>query len=80
MEKRRMLAQRMLHAQFFFSFFLYCSLHCCVGPRQCCRLQVPPGTQPGTVLRIRGRGAPQLNNLDNRGDQYVTVKVRAALY
>lgn len=38
-------------------------------------IKVPQGTQPGTVLRVRGKGAPKLNALETRGDQYVTVKV-----
>eukprot|EP00638_Chattonella_subsalsa_P008264 CAMPEP_0117750092 /NCGR_PEP_ID=MMETSP0947-20121206/10147_1 /TAXON_ID=44440 /ORGANISM="Chattonella subsalsa, Strain CCMP2191" /LENGTH=368 /DNA_ID=CAMNT_0005568163 /DNA_START=294 /DNA_END=1400 /DNA_ORIENTATION=+ len=38
-------------------------------------IKVPSGTQPGTILRVRGKGAPKLNNQDVRGDQYVTVKV-----
>ena len=36
---------------------------------------MPPGTQPDTTLRIRGKGAPQLNNADNRGDHYVKIQV-----
>jgi molecular chaperone DnaJ len=39
------------------------------------QLKVPQGTQPGTVLRVRGKGAPQMGNPDQRGDHYVTVKV-----
>jgi len=38
-------------------------------------LKVPAGTQPGTTLRIEGKGAPKLNNLNVRGSQYVKVKV-----
>lgn len=38
-------------------------------------IKIPQGTQPGTVLRVRCKGAPKLNNLETRGDQYVTVKV-----
>ena len=33
-----------------------------------------PGTQPGTTLRLRGKGVPVLNGR-GRGDQFVTVKV-----
>lgn len=29
-------------------------------------IKVPSGCQPGTVLRIRGKGAPQLNNASVR--------------
>lgn len=37
-------------------------------------LKVPPGTQPDTLIRLRGRGvkSPQSNRI---GDQYVKVKV-----
>jgi len=38
-------------------------------------LQMPAGTQPGTTLRIEGKGAPKLNNVNVRGSQYVKVKV-----
>jgi molecular chaperone DnaJ len=38
------------------------------------RLDVPEGTQTGTVLRIAGEGVPSLNG-HGRGDQYVIVKV-----
>jgi len=38
-------------------------------------IKVPAGTQPGTILRVRGKGAPKLNNQEMRGDHYVTVKV-----
>ena len=35
---------------------------------------IPEGTQPGTVFRLKGKGSPKLNS-NQRGDQYVTVKV-----
>ena len=38
-------------------------------------LKVPAGTQPGTVMRIEGKGAPKLNNVNTRGTHFVTVKV-----
>ena len=38
-------------------------------------LKVPAGTQPSTVMRIEGKGAPKLNNLNTRGTHFVTVKV-----
>jgi len=38
-------------------------------------VRIPPGTQPGQTLRIRGRGAPSLLNPEVRGDQYVEIKV-----
>ena len=37
-------------------------------------LKVPPGTQPGDVFRIRGKGIPQLNG-HRRGDLVVPVKL-----
>jgi molecular chaperone DnaJ len=38
------------------------------------RLRLSPGTQPGTVLRVRGRGVPHLGRR-GRGDLFVTVMV-----
>ncbi|CAN0042524.1 unnamed protein product, partial [Discosporangium mesarthrocarpum] len=38
-------------------------------------IKVPAGCQPDTILRIRNKGAPTLNNPSTRGDHYVTVKV-----
>ena len=38
-------------------------------------IKVPPGTQPGQVMRIKGKGAPRLGNKDVRGDHFVTVTV-----
>jgi len=38
-------------------------------------VRIPPGTQSGQRLRMRGRGAPSLLNPGIRGDQYVEVKV-----
>lgn len=35
---------------------------------------VPPGTQPGTVLKLRGRGVPRYRG-SGRGDQRTTVNV-----
>jgi molecular chaperone DnaJ len=37
-------------------------------------MKVPAGTQPGTVLRLKGKGIPSLRN-SMRGDQMVRVKV-----
>ena len=34
---------------------------------------IPEGTQPGTVFRLKGKGAVKLNS-NNRGDQYVKVQ------
>jgi len=38
------------------------------------KLRVPPGTQPGTVLRIKGKGVPHRGGL-GRGDQRVEVAI-----
>ncbi len=37
-------------------------------------LKIPPGTQPGTVLRLRRQGAPRTGT-DRKGDLFVTVDV-----
>ncbi len=37
------------------------------------RLKIAPGTQPGKVLRLRGKGLPQMNT-SNRGDLLVNEK------
>ena len=39
-------------------------------------LPIPAGTQPGTTMRIEGKGAPKLNNLNLRGTHYVKVNVQ----
>jgi len=39
------------------------------------RLPIQAGTQPGTTLRIEGKGAPKLNNPNLRGTHYVKVNV-----
>jgi len=38
-------------------------------------LSIPSGTQSGSQIRIRGKGAPELNG-GRRGDQVVTVRLR----
>ncbi len=38
------------------------------------KLRIPPGTQPGTVLRIRGKGVPK-RVMAGRGDQLVEITV-----
>jgi len=38
-------------------------------------IKIPPGMQPGQVMRLRGSGAPRLGNPDSRGDHFVTVNV-----
>ncbi|HEX28660.1 TPA: molecular chaperone DnaJ [Candidatus Poribacteria bacterium] len=37
------------------------------------RLRIPPGTQSGSILRMRGRGFPKPDG--SRGDQYVRINV-----
>lgn len=37
-------------------------------------IKVQPGTQPGTLIRLGGKGAPRLRG-GGRGDQYVRIKV-----
>ncbi len=39
------------------------------------RIEVRPGTQPGSVQRLRGRGTPHLNT-KNRGDLFVHLDVQ----
>lgn len=38
-------------------------------------VRVRPGTQPGTLVRLRGRGIPYLRS-QNRGDQYLRLNVK----
>lgn len=40
------------------------------------RIQIPPGTRSGTILRIRGKGLPQLQST-RRGDLLVIVQIDA---
>lgn len=40
------------------------------------KLKIPTGTQPGTIFRIKGQGAPILGKEDARGDLYVRVDVK----
>ena len=37
--------------------------------------EVKPGTQPGTRIRLRGKGIPTIRNKNVRGDHYVTLNV-----
>ena len=39
-------------------------------------LNIPEGTQPGDVFRLRGRGLPELSRPQVRGDQHVVIRVR----
>lgn len=38
-------------------------------------IEIRPGTQPGTEIRLRGRGAPHLRRPNQRGDLHVVVNV-----
>lgn len=38
-------------------------------------IKIPPGTQPGQVMRLKGNGAPRLGNPSQRGDHYVTINI-----
>jgi DnaJ-class molecular chaperone len=38
------------------------------------KLRIPGGTQPGTAIRLRGKGVPHLHG-SGRGDHYVRIKV-----
>ena len=37
---------------------------------------VKPGTQPGTRIRLKGKGVPSINSKSVRGDHYLTVDVK----
>jgi molecular chaperone DnaJ len=38
-------------------------------------LVIPPGTQPGKVLILEGKGVPRLGNPVSRGDHLITIQV-----
>ena len=40
------------------------------------RLKIPPSTQPGQVLRLKGKGMPRHGGRKARGDLYATVQVK----
>jgi DnaJ-class molecular chaperone len=40
------------------------------------RLKIPPTTQNGQVLRLKGQGMPSTSRTGERGDLYVTVDVQ----
>jgi curved DNA-binding protein len=40
------------------------------------RLKIPPETQNGQSIRLRGKGMPALKSNDTRGDLYLTVKIQ----
>lgn len=39
------------------------------------KLKIPPGSQPGDTIRLRGKGMPRLHS-GGRGDIYLTLEVR----
>lgn len=39
-------------------------------------VHVPEGAQPGDVFRLRGKGLPELNRPQSRGDQHVVLRVK----
>ena len=39
------------------------------------RVNIAPGTQPGTILRMRGKGFPSVDYRGQRGDQLVNVMI-----
>jgi molecular chaperone DnaJ len=39
------------------------------------KLKIPPGTQNGKVLRLKGEGIPYLHTPNRRGDMYIKIKV-----
>jgi len=40
------------------------------------KLKIRTGTQPGTMVRLRGRGIPRLRGFGGRGDQYVRLRIK----
>jgi molecular chaperone DnaJ len=38
-------------------------------------VKIPPGTQPGTVIRLRGKGLPSLHQRDGKGDHFLKIQV-----
>ena len=42
--------------------------------------QLKPGTQPESRIRLRGKGVPYLRSSSQRGDHYVTFRVRVPEY
>ncbi|MDE3179464.1 MAG: molecular chaperone DnaJ [Acidobacteriota bacterium] len=38
-------------------------------------IRIPPGTQSGQTLRIRGKGAPSLREAGLRGDEFIEVQI-----
>lgn len=40
------------------------------------KLKIRTGTQPGTMVRLRGHGIPRLRGFGGRGDQYVRLRIK----
>ena len=38
--------------------------------------RIPAGTQCGGKIRLRGKGAPSMQNPSVKGDQYVTIQIQ----
>jgi molecular chaperone DnaJ len=38
-------------------------------------LRIPPATQPGKIIKLKGKGVPHLRRKDARGDQLVIINV-----
>ncbi|OGY28775.1 MAG: hypothetical protein A3J50_00015 [Candidatus Woykebacteria bacterium RIFCSPHIGHO2_02_FULL_43_16b] len=38
------------------------------------KINIPPGSQPGEQIRLKGKGVPSVNGY-GRGDQVVTLKI-----
>ena len=38
-------------------------------------VRIPAGTQSGSRMRLRGKGAPNLSHPSERGDEYVTIEI-----
>ncbi|MCA1899393.1 MAG: molecular chaperone DnaJ [Chloroflexi bacterium] len=39
------------------------------------KLKIPPGSQPGKIFHLKGRGVPHVRNKNQRGDQIVVINV-----
>ena len=39
------------------------------------KVKVKPGTQPNTLVRLRNKGIPNVNNNRSRGDLYIRLMV-----
>jgi molecular chaperone DnaJ len=39
------------------------------------KLKIPAGAQPGSLIRIKGKGVPYVRNSSSKGDHYVRIKL-----